>query len=70
MKIVPNSNILIQGQHAESGIPVETTEIIGKSLIAQGLAKPAPTSTSAEPAPAVETAAVRGGKKSAAAKSL
>ena len=69
MKIVPNSNILIQGQHAEIGVPVETTEIIGKSLIAQGLAKPAPSDAAAE-APAVETAAVRGGKKSAAAKTL
>lgn len=42
MKIVPNSDILIEGQHSPAGEIAETSEATGKSLVAQGLAKPAP----------------------------
>lgn len=68
MKIVPTTDILIEGKHSPAGEVATTSDIIGKALIAQGLAKlpasetaPAPSdepvAETASAAPAVETAA-------------
>jgi hypothetical protein len=69
MKISPNYDMAIEGQHSAGGVAVEVPDLIGKNLIAQGLAKTAPEAveTAAATAPA-ETASARGGKKTAAAK--
>lgn len=76
MKIVPVSNILIEGKHSPAGVACETSELIGKSLIAQGLARsapnaeakfaPAPSVETAEATPEVETASATPAKKTAA----
>lgn len=67
MKIIPNSDILIDGKHSPAGVVCETSDIIGKALVAQGLAKiapvvveaPAPVIETAEAAPVAETAAAQ-----------
>lgn len=71
MKIVPVSDILIEGKHSPAGVACETSELIGKALVAQGLAKLATVKAgaaaeTAQAAPEVETASATPAKKTAA----
>ena len=66
MKIIPTSDILIEGKHSPAGAVASTSDIIGKALIAQGLAKAAPAETSTPAAESADTAA--DGKETAEAK--
>jgi hypothetical protein len=68
MKITPNSDILIGGIHCPAGVAHETSEAIARSLVAQGLARFAPTAAAIETAearPVIETATARPSRKRA-----
>lgn len=68
MKITPNSDILISGAHCPAGIPHETSDAIGRSLVAQGIARFSPASPAIETAearPVIETATSRPSRKRA-----
>ena len=68
MKITPNSAILIGGNHCPAGVAHETSEVIARSLVAQGLARFAPTAAvieTAEARPVIETATARPSRKRA-----
>jgi hypothetical protein len=63
MKIIPLRGLSIDGQHAPSGVPVETSDAKGKELIELGVARKAPPeppapAVEAPAAPVVETAAI------------
>lgn len=62
MRIIPNSNIAIDGRHCPAGEAIEVTDHLGRELIAQGIARRAPDqadvrNTNIAPEP-VEQAAV------------
>jgi hypothetical protein len=68
MKITPNSDILIGGIHCPAGVAYETNDATARSLVAQGLARFAPTAAAietAEASPVIETATVRPSRKRA-----
>ena len=68
MKIIPDSDILIGGIHSPAGVAHETSEAIALSLVAQGLARFAPTAAAIETAearPVIETATARPARKRA-----
>lgn len=70
MKIIPNSNILVDGKHSEGGKPVDTDDRNARSLVAQGLAKFAVTkpSETADEKPTKETAQANPAKETASRK--
>jgi hypothetical protein len=68
MKIIPNSDILISGIHSPAGVALQTSEAIALSLVAQGLARLAPTAAAIETAearPVIENATARPSRKRA-----
>jgi hypothetical protein len=68
MKITPNSDILIGGIHCPAGVAHETSEVTARSLVAQGLARFAPTAAAIETAkarPVIETATASPSRKRA-----
>jgi hypothetical protein len=70
MKIVPTNDILIEGKHSPAGQVATTSDAIGKSLVAQGLAKTAPADGEkiADGAPETASRKPATGGKAAAAK--
>ena len=69
MKIIPTSDILIEGKHSPAGEVAATSKEIALSLIAQGFAKPAPADAKEGDDATPETAARKpAGGKAAAAK--
>ena len=56
MQIIPNVDILIDGQHCPAGDALETSTATAKALIAEGLARLTPTATADDESEPVETA--------------
>ena len=68
MRVIPSQSILINGQHCEAGQPIEVADTLGRVLIAERQAKPAPAEIPAVEAAAVEAPAVEAATAVAAPK--